>query len=277
MAEIGKKSKLTVVKRVDFGMYLDGGELGEILIPNRYVPVGCKPDDELEVFVYRDSDDRPIATTEEPYAQVGQCGHLQVASTSDFGAFMKWGVMKDLLVPFKHQRTPMHEGKSYTVFVFIDSSGRIAGSSKLNEHLKEEDDGQFFAEGQAVDLLVASRSDMGYKVVINNTHLGLIHHSDLLSKIYVGDKTEGYIKTLREDGKIDVTLQPFGEEGRDMLVNDILEFLKAEGGSMDITDKSSPKEILQAFGVSKSSFKKALGRLYKEKRILIGKDYVRLV
>ncbi len=277
MPQIGKKNTLTVVKRVDFGMYLDGGELGEILIPNRYVPVGCKPDHELEVFVYMDSDDRVIATTEEPYAQVGQCAHLKVVSTSNFGAFMDWGVMKDLLVPFKQQRTPMHEGKSYTVFLFVDSSGRIAGSSKLSEYLKEEDDGQFFAEGQAVNLLVASRSDMGYKVVINNSHLGLIHHSDLISKIYVGDKVEGYIKGLREDGRIDVTLQPVGEEGRDMLVNDIIEFIKAEGGSTDITDKSSPKEIYQAFGVSKSSYKKAIGKLYKEKKIVLDKDYVRLV
>jgi len=277
MPEIGKKNKLTVVKRVDFGMYLDGGELGEVLIPNRYVPIGCKPDDELEVFLYLDSDDRPIATTEEPYAEVGKCAHLKVVSTSDFGAFMNWGVMKDLLVPFKEQRSPMHEGRSYTVFLFIDSSGRIAGSSKLSAHLKEEDDGQSFAEGQAVNLLVASRSDMGYKVVIEDTHLGLIHHGDLLSKIYVGDKLEGYIKSIREDGRIDVTLQPVGEEGRDMLANDIIDFIKAEGGSSDITDKSSPDAIYKAFGVSKSSYKKALGKLYKQKKILIEKDYVKLV
>jgi predicted RNA-binding protein (virulence factor B family) len=277
MIQIGKRNKLTVLKRVDFGMYLDGGELGEVLIPNRYVPVGCKPDDELEVFVYMDSDDRPIATTENPYAEVGQCANLKVASVSDFGAFMEWGVMKDLLVPFKEQRIPMHGGRSYVVFLFIDSSGRIAGSSKLSSHLKEEDDGQFFAEGQVVDLLIASRSDMGYKVVINNTHLGLIHHGDLLSKVFLGDKKEGYIKKMRDDGRIDVTLQPVGEEGKDILANDIIEFIKAEGGSIDITDKSSPKDIFQAFNVSKSSYKKALGKLYKEKKVIIDKDYVRLV
>ena len=136
MVEIGKKNNLTVVKRVDFGMYLDGGELGEILIPNRYVPVGCKPDDELEVFVYLDSDDRLIATTEEPHAQVGQCGHLQVASTSDFGAFMKWGVMKDLLVPFREQKVKMEKGKSYVVYLYLDEkTNRIAATSKIEKYI----------------------------------------------------------------------------------------------------------------------------------------------
>lgn len=277
MPQIGKKNSLSVVKRVDFGMYLDGVELGEILIPNRYVPIGCKAGDVLDVFLYLDSEDRLIATTESPYAEVGKCGHLKVVSTSSFGAFMDWGVMKDLLVPFKEQRTPMHEGKSYTVFLYIDSSGRIVGSSKLSQHLKEEDDGQYFAEGQAVHLKIASRSDMGYKVVINDTHLGLIHNSDLLAKISVGDEKEGYIKQIREDGRIDVTLQPMGEEGMDMLSKDIIEFLKAEGGSSDITDKSSPEAIYQVFNVSKSAYKKALGKLYKEKRILLVKDFIRLV
>jgi predicted RNA-binding protein (virulence factor B family) len=277
MPQIGKKNKLTVVKRVDFGMYLDGVELGEILIPNRYVPIGCKAGDILEVFLYRDSEDRLIATTETPHAEVGKCGHLKVVSTSNFGAFMDWGVMKDLLVPFKEQRTPMQVGKSYTVYVYIDNSGRIVGSSKLSQHLKEEDDGQFFAEGQAVNLKIASRSDMGYKVVINDTHLGLIHNSDLLAKISVGDEKDGYIKQIREDGRIDVTLQMMGEEATDVLSKDILEFLKAEGGSSDLTDKSSPEAIYQVFNVSKSAYKKALGKLYKEKRVLLEKNLVKLV
>lgn len=277
MPQIGKKNKLTVVKRVDFGMYLDGLELGEILIPNRYVPRGCKAGDILEVFLYLDSEDRIIATTETPYAEVGKCGYLKVVSTSNFGAFMDWGVMKDLLVPFKEQRTPMQVGKNYTVYIYIDNSGRIVGSSKLSQHLKEEDNGQFFCEGQSVNLIIASRSDMGYKVVINDTHLGLIHNSDLLAKISVGEEKEGYIKKIREDGRIDVTLQAMGGEAVDQLTQNILEFLKAEGGSSDLTDKSSPQAIYQAFSVSKSTYKKALGKLYKEKRILLDKDCVRLI
>ena len=260
-------------------MYLDGGEdLGEILIPKRYVPVGCKPEDMLEVFLYRDSEDRPIATTEKPYAQVGQCAHMKVVSTDDFGAFMDWGLSKDLLVPFKEQRKPMREGQSYTVFLFIDASGRIAASSKLSSFLKEEDDEESgLIKGQMVDLQIASRSDMGFKAVINGKYLGLIHHSDLLQSINVGDRVDGYIKNIRDDGKIDLTLQASGEEAVDSLSKSILDFIEAEGGSTDVTDKSSPELIYKAFSVSKSIYKKALGKLYKEKRIVIEKNSVRLV
>lgn len=276
MIEIGKTHTLTIVKRVDFGLYLDGGELGEILIPTRYVPIGCKVNEELEVFIYLDSDDRPIATTETPYAEVGKCAHLQVISNGKFGAFMDWGLSKDLLVPFKEQRKPMYEGKSYTVFLFLDASGRIAASSKLSSFLKEEDENEDFIEGQAVRLQVASRSDLGFKVVINDTHLGLIHNSDLLKEIDVGTKADGYVKKIRDDGRIDVSLQAKGKEARDSLSKDIIEFIEAEGGSTDITDKSSPDLIYKAFGVSKSAYKKAIGQLYRDKIIAISKDEISL-
>lgn len=276
MVEIGKKSKLLVIKQVDFGFYLDGEELGEILLPVRYAPKGLDVDHELEVFIYLDSEDRLIATTEEPYAQVGQCAHLQVVSKGKFGSFLDWGLPKDLLVPFKEQRIPMQEGKFYTVFLFLDATDRIAASSKLSFHLREENDG-CFVEGQKVQLHIASRSDMGYKAVINNTHLGLIHNSDLLQPVKVGQTVEGYIKHIREDGRIDLTLQARGAEARDSLSQAVIEFIKAEGGSTDLTDKSPPEAIYQAFGVSKKNYKKALGKLYKEKRIVIEKDTVRLV
>jgi predicted RNA-binding protein (virulence factor B family) len=276
MAEVGKINKLLVIKQVEFGMYLDGEDLGEILIPTRYIPAGCKIDDVLEVFIYLDSDDRLIATTETPFVQVGQCAHLEVVANGGFGAFMNWGLPKDLLVPFKEQRIPMQVGKSYTVFVFLDVTGRIAGTTKLSSFLKEDDDG-VFVEEQMVNVQIASRSDLGYKAVINGTHLGLLHNSDILSHINVGDEMDGYIKKIREDGKIDITLQARGEGAIDSLSKDILEFLKEEGGSSTLTDKSPAELIYKTFQVSKTIYKKALGKLYKEKRVMIEKDSVTLL
>jgi predicted RNA-binding protein (virulence factor B family) len=277
MAEIGKTNTVRVVKRVDFGVYLDCEELGEILLPNRYVPIGCRPDDMLDVFLYFDSEDRIIATTEIPNAEVGKCSHLQVVSTSHYGVFLNWGLSKDLLVPFKEQQKPMREGRSYTVFLYIDASGRIAASSKLSSFLKEEDAGSIFIEGQIVRLQIASQSDMGFKAVIDDTHLGLIHKSDILQPIHVGDEMYGYIKNIRQDGRIDLTLQAHGDEAMDSLSKGIIEFILTEGGTTDITDKSSPSIIYEAFGVSKSTYKKALGRLYKEKRIMLEKDLITLL
>ena len=277
MAEIGKKNTLRVLKQVNFGLYLDGENLGEILIPVRYVPQGCKVDDMLEVFIYLDSEDRLIATTEEPFAEIGKCAHLKVLSTGDFGAFMDWGLSKDLLIPFKEQRVPMQIGKFYTVFLFLDVTGRIAASSKLSSFLQEEDDGKNFIEGQIVNLHIASRSEMGYKAIINDTHLGLIHNSDILAPIHMGDTMNGYIKSIREDGRINLSLQASGGEAIDTLSKNILEFLEAEGGSSELTDKSSPKDIYNIFNVSKSHYKKALGKLYKAKRIKIEKNQVTLL
>ncbi len=231
----------------------------------------------LEVFIYLDSDDRLIATTETPYAEVGKCAHMRVVSTGAFGAFMNWGLSKDLLVPFKEQRSPMHVGREYTVFVFIDATGRIAASSKLSSFLKEEDNGKIFIEDQMVSLQIASRSDLGYKAVIDGTHLGLIHNSDILNPIYVGSKVDGYIKNIREDGRLNLTLQARGEEAIDSLSKNILEFLEAEGGSSPLTDKSPPEVIYKTFKVSKLSYKKALGKLYKAKLITIEKDKVKLL
>lgn len=276
MAQIGKINKLRVVKQVDFGFYLDGGELGEILIPNRYFPENIDLDDFIEVFVYLDSEDRVIATTEKPFAQIGECAHLEVVQMGQFGVFMNWGLSKDLLVPFKEQRIPMQVDKYYTVYLYIDVTGRIAASSKLSTFLKEENEDVFVA-GQAVDLLIATRSDIGYKAVINNTHLGIIHTNEILQAIHVGDKLTGYIKGIRPDGRINLTMQPKGEDLRDPLCRAILNYLEAQGGNSNLTDTSPPEEIYKTFNVSKSNYKKALGRLYKEKRILIEKDQLTLM
>ncbi|MDB2415020.1 type I-B CRISPR-associated protein Cas8b1/Cst1 [Rickettsiales bacterium] len=277
MVEIGKTSILPVIRQVDFGYYLDGDDLGEILIPKRYVPEKCKEGDELEVFIYLDSEDRLIATTEIPYVEVGKSAHLKVVSEGKFGAFLDWGLPKDLLVPFKEQRVPMLAGKSYTVFLYIDSTNRIAASSRLSSFLKEYDDENKFIEEQQVTLQIVSRSNIGYKAIINDTHLGVIHNNCILQPIEIGQTIDGYIKKIRKDGLIDLTLIAAGQEATNSLTDNILEFIKAEGGSTNLTDKSSPEDIFMAFNISKSRYKKALGKLYKERKIIIDKDLITLL
>jgi hypothetical protein len=277
MLAVGKRNSLRVVKQVDFGFYLDDQETTEeILIPSRYVPKDCQVNDILDVFIYYDSEDRLIATTEEPYAQVGSCAYLKVVDKGSIGAFMDWGLPKDLLVPFKEQRVPMQVGKYYTVFIYLDKTGRIAASSRLSLHLQEENN-DYFTEGEAVNIHVASRSDIGYKAVINGTHLGIIHNSDILQPIRVGDSFTAYIKNIREDERINLMLQPKGEDLRDPLAQEILTYIKAQGNSTTLTDKSTPEEIYSIFKVSKSNYKKALGSLYKQNLILIEKERVILL
>lgn len=276
MVQVGKTNSLRVVKQVDFGFYLDGGEDGEILIPTRYFPKDADVDDIIDVFIYFDSEDRLIATTEEPFAQVGSCAYLEVVDMGDFGAFMNWGLMKDLLVPFKEQRVPMQVGKYYTVFLYLDTTGRIAASSKLSTFLSEENKGEFTAN-QIVNLHVASRSEIGYKAVINGTHLGVIHNSEILLPISTGDNLKGYIKSIRPDGRINLMLQPQSKELMDPLSQTILTYINARGGTITLSDKSSAEEIYRVFNVSKSNYKKALGKLYRENKIMLEKDQVTLL
>lgn len=276
MIEIGKINKLHIAKKVDFGVYLEGGNLGEILLPSRYVPKEFEIGDEMEVFIYRDSEDRLIATTDTPFCEVGQCAFLKVTSTSSFGAFLDWGLPKDLLVPFKEQLIPMVVGNSYAVHLYIDVTGRIAASSKLSDYLKEEC-GNDFSHNQEVNLLIARQNEFGYKAVINDEHMGLIHNIDLLQPINVGERMCGYIKNIREDGKVDLILHSQSGEAIDELSEEILEYIKEEGGKINITDKSPPEIIHHLFAVSKSSYKKALGNLYKKKLILLTKEEITLV
>lgn len=276
MTTIGKINTLPIVKKVDFGLYLNGGDLGEILLPSRYAPKEFTIGDELEVFIYRDSEDRLIATSEIPFCEVGQCAHLKVTSSSTFGAFMDWGLTKDLLVPFKEQLIPMLVGKSYAVYLYIDVTGRIAASSNLSKFMKEEN-GFHFLKNQEVSLLIARKNDFGYKAVVNNEYMGLVHNIDILQPINVGDRMNGYIKNVRDDGKIDLILQRQGGEAIGSLAEDILDFLMREGGESNITDKSHPDIIYDAFEVSKSNYKKAIGKLYKKRLITIEKDKIKLV
>jgi len=276
MIYVGRKNRMRVVKTVDFGLYLDGGESGEILLPGREVSEDCKPGDFLHVFIYRDSEDRLIATRETPKAMVGEAAFLKVRQQNDVGTFMDWGLSKDLLVPFNEQAWPMNPGRSYVVYLYLDTqTERIAASTKYNRHLNE--DGYGFEPGEKVKLMIASRTELGYKAIINNTHLGLIFKTDVFQPLRFGQQLRGYIKVIRDDGKIDLTLQPASQAVRDELEGQILDYLHRHGGVSKITDKSPPELIYKTFKTSKANFKRALGRLYKKRQVLLEKFQVSLI
>ncbi|NIB44571.1 GntR family transcriptional regulator [Pseudomaricurvus alkylphenolicus] len=275
MVSIGQINHLKVVKQVDFGVFLDGGSDGNILLPRRYVPQQAEVGNSLDVFIYLDSEDDLIATTETPKVMVGECAYLKVTDVNQHGAFLDWGLSKELLVPFNEQHRRMEEGKSYVVTVYLDkSTQRLAASSRLSKHLQEHS--RRFRPQQAVDLLISDRSDMGYKAVINHTHLGLIFRDDAFKPLKTGTRIKGYIKDIRRDGKIDLSLQLPPVQQRDALTEEIMAHLEANGGVSNLTDKSPPDDIYQAFNVSKGSYKKALGALYKARRIVIEKERIRL-
>jgi len=273
---IGEINRLKVSKAVDFGLYLDAGAMGEILLPARYVPQGSVVGDELDVFLYHDSEDRIIATTETPYAMAGQCAYLQCIATNKAGAFLNWGLMKDLLVPFNQQKPPMEEGKSYIVYLYVDDqSGRMTASAKLDRFLFQDSDEDFEA-GQEVSILNANKTELGYKVIINNTHWGLLHQQAASRLLKRGEKLQAYIKQIREDGKIDVTMHTDTREKLDDTAQMILKALQKAGGFLPLHDKSDPELILKRFGISKGLFKKGVGTLYKKRLIRIEEDGMHL-
>jgi len=276
MVQIGKYNTLKVVKEVEFGLYLDGGEEhGEILLPIRYVPEETKVDDELEVFIYLDSEDRIIATTEKPFATVGEFAFLQVTSVTQIGAFLDWGLMKDLLVPFREQKMKMQEGQYYPVYIYLDDeSQRIVATAKLEPVLDNVIPD--YSVGQEVEMFVVERTELGYKVVINNLHSGLIYHNEMFRDVKIGDRCPGFIKKVREDDKIDVNLHKQGFEKMDDLSTKVLELLKKRGGFLAVSDKSPAEVIYQVFGMSKKNFKKAIGGLYKQRIITIEKEGIRI-
>ena len=276
MVNIGQVNNLVVVKKVDFGVYLDGNELGEILLPERYVPAGCKLRDEIDVFIYLDSEDLLIATTQTPKAMVGECAYLKVIEVNAVGAFLDWGLPKDLLVPYGEQQKPMEVGQSYVVKLYIDeASDRIAASSRLNKFVV--DTSPYFKPQQLVELLICERTELGYKAVVNQAVIGLLFNSDVVKPVSYGDTLQGYVKQVREDNKLDLCLQLVTREALDALSQEILAFIEAEGGVTTLTDKSAPEDIAKQFGVSKSSYKKALGKLYQKRIVLIEKKTVSLV
>jgi len=276
MVEIGKLNRMKVVKSVDFGLYLDGGDLGEILLPIRYVPENCAVGDEIEVFIYCDSEDRLIATTEKPYVMAGEFACLKVVAVTQNGAFLDWGLPKDLLVPFSEQEHKMEEGKRYVVGVYVDeNSDRIVASARLDDFLYDESEGDFEA-GEEVDLFVANKSDLGYKLIVNNSHWGLLHHQEVIRDLKRGEKLTGFIKNIRPDGKIDICLHRRPSEKTGDVSDMILQLLRKEGGFIPLTDKSQPEEIRALFGVSKGNFKKAVGALYKRWMITLEENGIRL-
>ena len=274
--EIGKFNKLQVVKIADHGVYVDGGEEGTILLPNRYVPDGLGIDDWIEVFLYFDSDDLLIATTETPKALVGHVELLKVIDTNRVGAFLDWGLPKDLLVPFSEQQYPMREGESYVVYVFHDhQTDRILASSKLNRYFDEEPQG--LEEKQAVNLQITDKTELGYKAIIDNQSLGLIFHADAFRPLAMGERLPGFIKAIRDDGKIDLIISQRSSASSSALEDQILAHLKASGGESNLTDKSNPDLIYSQFKVSKKKYKNALGGLYKRKIITISPEKIALV
>lgn len=272
---LGDYNRMTVVKSVDFGMYLDGGDEGEVLLPARYVPEGCKVGDELEVFVYLDNEERLVATTQRPYAKVGDFAYLEVAWVNEYGAFLDWGLMKDPFCPFREQKMKMEKGKRYIVFVHVDSeSHRIVASAKV-EHFMDTNFPPY-AHGDEVDLLVWQKTDLGFKVIVDNSFPGLVYGNQIFKDIHTGDRMKGYIDIVREDGKIDVMLQPTGWRMTKGLGDVLLEYLESNNGVCLLTDKSPAEDIYRQFQVSKKNFKKAVGDLYKRRLITIGDDCIRL-
>ena len=275
MAEMGKLNKLTVVKELDFGVYLDGEELGEILLPRRHVPKSCKTGDSVEVFIYLDSEDRIIATTQKPYAMVGEFALLKVVSVNPVGAFLDWGLQKDLLVPFHEQKQKMKEGISYIVFVFLDDkSKRIAASSKLDTFLDNLP--VPFQVGQEVELFICERTEIGYKAIINTTHWGVLYKNEVFQTLKKGQQLKGFIKKIRVDKKIDLCLHKPGYEKVDDVAKKIIDSLKEQGGFIPVTDKSRQDIIYGLFGVSKKTYKKAIGALYRKRLITLEDNGIKL-
>jgi len=277
MAAIGRYNSLQITKHTGFGLYLDGGPDGEILLPNRYIPkdVPTEVDDWLNVFIYLDSDDKLIATTEKPKVQVGEFASLKVVQINRVGLFLDWGLPKDLLLPHSEEKRPLQEGDYCVVHVYLDKhTRRITATAKLDRYLDKTP--PRYRVGEAVDLLVVETTDMGFKAIINGQHWGLIHKNEAFKFLRGGTREKGYIKQLRDDGKISLSLQPVGSEAADALQALILQKLEANQGTLAVNDKSPADEIARQFGVSKGNFKKAIGGLYKQGRIHIHPDRIEL-
>lgn len=273
---LGDYNQMKVVKKVDFGLYLDGGDEGEILLPARYVPENCKPGDELTVFVYLDQDERPVATTETPRAKVGDFAYLRVAWVNEYGAFLDWGLMKDLFCPFREQKMRMKKDNYYIVYIKLDEeSYRLMATAKIEHYFAPEP--PKYIHGDEVDLLVWQKTDLGFKVIIDNCYPGLVYDDQIFRPLRTGDRLIGFIDNVRPDGKIDVTLQPTGRRLTEEFSNTLLNYLYDNNGHCNLGDKSPAELIADTFKVSKKTFKKAVGDLYRRKLITIGDDGITLV
>jgi len=275
MAEAGRINTLMVTKLVDIGAYLDGENLGRILLPQKVVPPNCLVGSMLEVFIHYDQEDRLIATTRRPVAMPGNFAYLKAVKLSNLGAWLDWGLTNPLLAPTKEQKQLMQEGKSYLVRIIHDDKwNRIIASSKLDDFLDQSP--VVYEPGQEVDLLIGPHTDLGYKAIVNNAHWGVIYENEVFRPLKKGERLRGFIKKVRDDQKIDLCLQKPGYEKVDEVAEQILGQLRKHGGFMAVSDKTAPELIYQLFGVSKKNFKKAVGALYKKKIISLEGDGIRL-
>ena len=273
--KLGKYNQLEVVKTVDFGVYLDGGDDGEILLPSRYVPEGCKPGDVLNVFIYLDNEERLVATTLEPYVQVGEFACLEVAWVNEYGAFLDWGLMKDLFVPFREQKMKMQKGHRYVVHAHVDEdSYRIMASAKVERYLSKEL--PEYQLGEEVEVMAWQKTDLGYKVIVDNKFGGLVYQKEIFKPLEPGMRMQAFVRQVREDGKIDLTLQKDGLQKVGDFAEILLQYIKDNGGHTSLNDKSAAEDIYDTFGVSKKTFKKAVGDLYKKRLIVLVEDGIRL-
>ncbi len=276
MVEIGKVNTLEVVRETDNGFYLDGRELGEILMPRKFITEEVRSQGWADVLVYTDSEDRLVATTEKPFAMVGEFAFLKVVATSKFGAFLDWGLPKDLLVPFREQKAKMVEGGNYLVYLFLDLlTNRIAASAKIDKFL--DNTPPEYEPGDEVQLLIAEETDLGYKAIVNSLHWGMLYNNQLYQKLSPGMKMTGYINKVRDDEKIDLLLEKPGYEKVDAISQKILDELKQNRGFMAVSDNTSPEMINSLLGISKKNFKKAIGSLYKKRMITFDSDGIRLL
>lgn len=277
MALIGRYNSLQIVKHTNFGLYLDGAQDGEILLPNRYIPKDVPTEDEdwLNVFVYLDSEDKLLATTDKPKVQVGEFASLKVVEVNSIGVFLDWGLPKDLLLPYSEEKRTLQAGDYCVVHVYLDKhTRRITATARLDRYLDKTPAN--YSVGQEVDLLVAEATDMGFKAIINNKHWGLIHKNEVFKFLRPGKQEKGFIKEIRADGNIALSLQPVGVEAAGSLNAKILAKLRENGGTLPVSDKSDPQVISGLFGVSKGNFKKAIGGLYKQGQIVIHADRIEL-
>ncbi|HCG8427980.1 TPA: GntR family transcriptional regulator [Vibrio parahaemolyticus] len=276
MIKIGQINSLEVIKKADFGVFLDGDDYGSVLLPNKHAPEGTELGDHIEVFLYFDSESQLAATIDKPIAQVGEWGLMKIEGINQTGAFVNWGIKeKDLLIPFSEQRARFTAGQNILVYVYTDkASGRIVGTTKFNKWLDKTPAN--YEVNEEVDLIIAERSQLGYKAIVNGKHWGMIFPSDVFGKLFIGKKLKGYIKQVREDGKIDLSLQKVGVAKMDDLSSKIIDLLEKKGGFLPLNDKSSPEAIFDAFRTSKGTYKKTIGGLYKQGKIVIEKDGIRL-
>ena len=276
MTELGKYNYLQIVRTTPQGVYLDGENLGSVLLPKREIPQGFDVNDWIDVFIYKDSEDRPIATTRKPLAEAGQFAYLKVVDVNRNGAFLDWGLSKDLMVPYTEQFQRLKKDYSYLVYVYVDNSKRLTATTKLDKRLHSENNNKFI-KGQKVEILVWRKTEMGFLAIIDNSHQGMLFNNEIFKPLKTGQRLTAYIKQIRDDDRIDLTLNLTAKKTYETLPEKILEYLKSNNGRSELTDKSSPEDIYKVFNVSKANYKKALGRLYKEKKIIINKKEISLV